>query len=179
MTRFVGERVKHLHRNYVVRAVDISDPIVKRLLRDPRVAGTTAEYLKAIDSRYELLSEHDEPLDKTLKEIKYTLGVSFKLQTLRVEHKTLYDRLRKLGKPQDLLKENGFVVEVGSTRLSRNKIRSRLWSLVDDKHSRRIVGLERRSPSTYAVIKGLAKEKGVTVKEYVENELGFKYGKDK
>lgn len=179
MTKFIADRIRHHERNHVIRVSDVKDVTARRLLKDPRAVATTLDCLREGNPAFEIITGTEGLPELTRKEIQYHLGLKFKLNLLREQFPTLYNRLRRFGKPQDILREWGFDVQLGDNRLSRQTIRTRLWSLVNNKEDRRIIGLERRSPSTYAVIKRLARENGVTIKEYIEQELGFKYGKGK
>lgn len=175
MTKLIADRILHHEQHKIIKLVDVTDPIAKRLLKDDRAVQTTITYLNTIDPRYGILTGRESLLERTCKEIQFELGMKFKLKTLRENYPTFYNRLRTIGNPKNLLEEWGFEVELSNTRLTRKQIRARLWSLARD--DKRIVNLEKRSPSTYAVIKRLAKESDMTIKQYIEEVLGFNYGK--
>lgn len=171
MSKLVTDYVKDRHFNYVVDLENLSPPpVVKHMIKDDRVLSNTQKELSSIDSRYVLLYKGSPYELKGRLQLIY--GENIVLGDLYKNHRTLYNKVIKEGKPQEVLAAMGFNVEIRSNRLTERQLKVRLHSLAKSKKG--LVGIDRRSPSTYRAIRRNAKEAGISVDEYIKG-LGFAY----
>lgn len=176
MSSYVAEKVRHLANNGVIRVANCSDPLALSLLRNEKVIESTVRVLKEDDPTFEILSDIDDLKEVTRKEIQERLGMSFSLAQVRDSMPTQYNRLKRFGGPTETLTVWGFNVIPIDRTTDVTVIRNRLHSLAKKHPEGRIVGLDRRSPSTYKWISRRAAIEGLSIKKYVK-KLGFNYGK--
>ncbi len=121
--KHTAERLVPYAINGIVHVSDVTDPALRRLVRNSRLQPLVRKALAAIGD-YDLLVPYsvDDAGLQLKRYIQYELGREINLTSLRKEHYRYYVRLKEHGSPADKLREWGFNVTY-DTRLSEGEVR--------------------------------------------------------
>ncbi|MGG1263792.1 hypothetical protein [Brevibacillus laterosporus] len=168
-----AKRLLPFARHKVIHINSVTDPILKRIVKDKRLTHHLRNGLKQIDGQYELLIPYrvdDEEL-QLKRYIQWKVGTKVNLTTLRKKYTNYYKKLYKYGSPVDVLKRWG-LTPTHEHSLSEEGLLKALEGFREPDGT--IAGVRSKNPQLYRSLLYQAAKEGVTVNEYMESK-GFSY----
>ncbi|ALA07286.1 hypothetical protein SECTIM467_162 [Brevibacillus phage SecTim467] len=157
--------------NGVVHVSKVTDPALRRLVKDVRLQPLIRRSLKNIGSRYELLVPYcvDDEEMQFKRRLQLKFGTTVNLSDLKANHRTYYKKLCEYGTPAEILTGWGLSVTYDKT-LTEDELLSR----VEQRAENGVLGELGRKSKLYQAIAYQARKRNLTVIEYLR-EKGYHY----
>lgn len=113
-----AKRLVPFAKNKVIHIEDVTDPVLLRLLRNPRTLPLLRIGLHEIDHQYEILIPYqvDDKEAQLKRYIQWKLGTTVNLSVLRKEYLKYYLRLYDYGSPASVIRRWGLTPEHNNIR---------------------------------------------------------------
>lgn len=157
--------------NGVIHVNNVTDPALKRLVKDRRLQPLIRRALKDIGQQYELLIPYavDDAELQLKRYIQYKLGTTVNMSELRTEYQKYYQQVCSYGSPAEVLQGWGLDVTY-NRRLTEDELKEQ----VGDKAVDGVVWKLGRNSQLYQHLANHARRQGLTVGGLIE-KMGYIY----